>query len=71
MGKFSELDLHWWEEEELEDLEEEYAISKMSISDLHKLASTLYWEAESLHDRANILEVKADTIRTYLRVIDT
>ena len=71
MGKFSELDLHWWEEEDLEDLEEEYKISEMSISDLHKLASALYWEAEGLHDRANSIESKSDTIRAYLRAIDT
>ena len=71
MGKFSELDLHWWEKDELEDLEEEYKISEMSISDLHKLASALFWEAEGLHNSANSLESKADTIHAYLRTIDT
>ena len=70
MSKFSKLDLHWWEKEELEDLEEEYKISKMSISELHKLASAFDREAGDLHDHAYYLENKADTIRAYVHAID-
>lgn len=71
MGKFSELDLHWWEEEELEDLEEEYHISKLSLQELDKLATSLYWEAQGYIETANRLESKADSIRSYIRAIDT
>ena len=70
MGKFSELDLHWWEEEELEDLEEEYHISKLSLQELDKLATSLYWEAQGYIETANRLESKADSIRSYIRAID-
>ena len=42
MGKFSELDLKWYDEEDLEDLEEEFHISEMSVEDLDALASKLY-----------------------------
>lgn len=70
MGKFSELDLHWWEKEELEDLEEEYHISELSLQELNKLVASLYWEAQGHIETANRLESKADTIRSYLRAID-
>lgn len=71
MGKFSELDLHWWEEEELEDLLEEYPnLLDMTNEELHKMANKLYWEAQGYVETANRLEAKADTIRSYLRAID-
>lgn len=70
MGKFSELDLRWWEEGDLEDLEEEYHISELSLQELDKLATSLYWKAQYYIETANQLESKADTIRSYLRVID-
>lgn len=71
MGKFSELGLHWWEEEDLEDLLEEYPnLLDMTDEELHKMASQLYWEANGLVEQANRLEAKADTIRSYLRAID-
>lgn len=71
MGKFSELDLHWWEEEELEDLLEEYPnFLDMTDEELRKMANQLYWEANGLVEQANRLEAKADTIRSYLRAID-
>ena len=37
MGKFSELDLHWWEEEVLEDLE--YELLKMAVKEKKKNAT--------------------------------
>lgn len=71
MGKFSELDLKWWEEEDLEDLCEEYPnLESMSVEELNKLATSLYWEAQHLIDRANSIESKADTIRMYIRAIE-
>lgn len=70
MGKFSELDLKWYEEEDLEDLDDEYHISEKSVEELIALASKLYWEAQSLYDQVTRLESKADTIRMYIRAIE-
>ena len=70
MGKFSELDLYWWEEEDLEDLDEEFHISEKTTEELNKLATKLYWDAQGLVDQANRLESKADAIRRYLDLIE-
>jgi hypothetical protein len=70
MGKFSELNLYWWEEEDLEDLDEEFHISEKTTEELNKLATKLYWDAQGLVDEANRLESKADTIRRYLDLIE-
>jgi hypothetical protein len=70
MGKFSELDLKWYEEEDLEDLDDEYHISGKTTEELNKLATKLYWEAQGLVDQANRLESKADAIRRYLDLIE-
>ena len=67
MGKFSELDLKWYEEEDLEDLEAVYqGLFDKSREDLDKFATQLYWKAQNLIEEANSLESKADVIRTYL-----
>lgn len=70
MGKFSELDLHWWEEEVLEDLEYEFHISERTTEELSTLATNLYWKAQNLIDEANTLEGKSDVIRRYLDLIE-
>ena len=71
MGKFSELDLHyWWEEDDLEELDEEFHITEKTVEELNALATKLYWEAQGLIDRANGLESKAETIRRYLDLIE-
>ena len=70
MGKFSELNLYWWEEEDLEDLDKEFHISEKTTEELNKLATKLYWEAQGLVDRANRLESKAEAIRRYLDLIE-
>ena len=70
MGKFSELNLYWWEEEDLEDLDEEFHISEKTTEELNKLATKLYWEAQGLINQANRLESKADAIRRYLDLIE-
>ena len=49
MGKFSELNLHWWLEEDLEDLFEEYPeLNNMTIEQMNEFARKLYWEALEL-----------------------
>lgn len=70
MGKFSELDLHWWEKEVLEDLEYEFHISERTAEELNALATNLYWKAQNLIDEANTLEGKSDVIRRYLDLIE-
>lgn len=70
MGKFSELDLYWWEEEDLEELEDEFHLTEKTAEELNTLATKLYWEAQGLVDQANSLESKADTIRRYLDLIE-
>ena len=67
MGKFSELNLRWYEEEDLEDLETEYpGLFDKSREEQDKFATQLYWKAQNLIEEANSLESKADVIRTYL-----
>ena len=67
MGKFSELNLKWYEEEDLEDLDEEYpGLFDKSREELDKFSTQLYWKAQHLLEEANSLESKADVIRTYL-----
>ena len=70
MGKFSELNLYWWEEDDLEDLDDEFHISEKTAEELNALTTKLYWEAQSLVDRANSLESKADTIHRYLELTE-
>lgn len=67
MGKFSELGLKWYEEEDLEDLEAEYpGLFDKSREELDKFATALYWKAQHLIEEANSIENKADIIRIYL-----
>ena len=70
MGKFSELNLHQWEEEDLEDLDEEFHISEKTAEELNKLATKLYWDAQRLIKEANRLESKFDTICRYFDIIE-
>lgn len=67
MGKFSELGLKWYQEEDLEDLEAEYpGLFDKSREELDKFATSLYWKAQHLIEEANSIENKANTIRIYL-----
>lgn len=70
MGKFSELNLELWQEEDLEDVFEEYPeLENMTLEEMKKFARKLYWEASGYIDQANSLECKADTIRLYIKAI--
>ena len=70
MGKFSELDLELWQEEDLEDVFEEYPqLESMTIEEMEKFARNLYWEASGYIDKAMGLEAKADTIQIYIQAI--
>ena len=76
MGYFSNLDIEYidilsdWELEELDDIEEEYHISKMTYDELDQLASALYWKAQHLNNEVNRLESWSDSIRRYMYVIE-
>ena len=69
MGKFSEFDLHWWEEEDLEDLDGEFQITEKNIEALNKLKNELYGKAQGLIEEANQIEYKADILQKYLDLI--
>lgn len=71
MGKFSELNLKWYEEEDLEDLDEEFHISGKSVEELEKLSSELYWQAQNLYATVCHLESQSDAIKEYIRLIET
>lgn len=67
MGKFSNLNLKWWQEEDLEDLEEEYpGLFDKSREELAQMINQLYWKAQGLIEEANTLESQADTIQNFL-----
>jgi len=70
MGKFSNLGLAWWEEDDLEDLIEEHPeVENMTAEELEKFAQSLYWEAQHLIDRANSIENTADIVRKYKEIM--
>lgn len=69
MGKFSELGLYWWEEEDLEEVDGEFQITEKNIEKLNELKNKLYWKAEGLVEEANRLESKADAIQRYIDII--
>lgn len=70
MGKFSELNLKWWLEEDLEDLFEEYPeLNDMSIEQMNEFIRKLYWEAQGYIDQANSIENKADALWEYIKAI--
>lgn len=71
MGKFSELNLTWYEEEDLEALDEEFHISEKSVEELQKLATELYWKAQNLYSTVCHLESQSDSIKEYIRLIET
>lgn len=70
MGKFSELNLHWCLEEDLEDLFEEYPeLNDMTIEQMNEFVRKLYWKAQGYIDQANSIENKADTLHEYIKAI--
>lgn len=69
MGKFSELGLYWWEEEDLEEIDGEFQITEKNIEKLNELKTKLYWKAQSLIEEANRIENKADSLQKYIDVI--
>ena len=59
MIDLSTLDLQWYEKEDIEDLIEEYPqLLEMSLDEIKKLKTKLYWESQGLIDRAYAIESK-------------
>lgn len=60
-------DLEWWEKDDIDSILEEYPeIKNMSLEDLKKFKSKLYWKAQSLIEEANRIESYSDTIQRIL-----
>lgn len=71
MIDLSTLDLQWWEKEDIEDLLEEYPqLLEMSLDEIKKLKTELYWESQHLIDRANAIESKADSLQTLINELE-
>ena len=61
-------DLHQWQIESIKDLlEESPEIDSMTTDELNKKYNDMYLEAACLIDRANLLESKADALKTYIK----
>ena len=71
MIDLSTLDLQWWKKEDIEELIEEYPqLLEMSLDEIKKLKTELYWESQHLIDRANIIESKADSLQTLINKME-
>lgn len=71
MIDLSNLDLQWWEKEDIEDLLEEYPqLLEMSLDEIKKLKTELYWESQGLIDRAYAIESKADSLQILINELE-
>lgn len=71
MINLSTLDLKWWQKEDIEDLFEEYSdLLYMSIDEIKKLKTKLYWESQYLIERANGIESKADSLQILINELE-
>ena len=71
MIDIEKLDLKWWKKEDIEELIEEYPqLLEMSLDEIKKLKTELYWESQHLIDRANIIESKADSLQTLINKLE-
>ena len=71
MIDLSTLDLQWWEKEDIEDLIEEYPqLLEMSLDEIKKLKTKLYWESQGLIERANTIESKANSLQILIRELE-
>lgn len=70
MDRFSNLDLTWWQKEDLEELNEKYpGFFDKSIEELEYLQQQLNWEAETAYDTVQKLESEAAMIELYMNAI--
>lgn len=70
MDRLSNLDLTWWQKEDLEELNEKYpGFFDKSIEELEYLQQQLNWEAETAYDTVQKLESEAAMIELYMNAI--
>ena len=69
-NKFSELDLKWWEKEDLEDLFEEYPeLNDMSVEQIEEFSRKLRRESQNYYDLSMTINTKADILQEYIKAI--
>lgn len=69
-NKFSELDLKWWEKEDLEDLFEEYPeLNDMSVEQIEEFSHKLRQESQNYYDLSMTIDTKADILQEYIKAI--
>lgn len=70
MKEISNLNLTWWQKEDLEELNEKYpGFFNKSIKELKQLQQRLNWEAEAAYDTVQKLESEAAMIEIYINAI--
>lgn len=70
MDRLSNLDLTWWQKEDLEELNEKYpGFFDKSIEELEYLQRQLNWKAEIAYDTVQKLESEAAMIELYMNAI--
>ena len=71
MIDLEKLDLEWYEKDDIEDLIEEYPhLLEMSLNEIKKFKTELYWEAQGLIARAYALESKANALQIIIDDIE-
>ena len=64
MINLDDIELKWYEKEDIEDLIEEYPrLLEMPLNEIKKFKTELYWEAQGLIARAYALESKANALQ--------
>ena len=70
MKEISNLNLTWWQKEDLEELNEKYpGFFNKSIKELKQLQQQLNWEAEVAYDTVQKLESEAAMIEIYINAV--
>lgn len=70
VNNISDLNLTWWQKEDLEELNEKYpGFFDKSIEELEYLQQQLNWEAEATYDTVQKLESEAAMIELYINAI--
>ena len=66
---FENLDLKWWEKQDLESLLEEFPnLHNMTDENIQKLGCEMYRQSQYYADIANTYDTKGDALYHYLRL---
>ncbi len=70
VNNISDLNLTWWQKEDLEELNEKYpGFFNKSLEELEYLQQQLNWKAEAAYDTVQKLESEAAMIELYMNAI--